>query len=94
MKLARSPEEEREREVNKSVTKVAEITRLVFGRSRNNRSWYILGVAHDAPDTFAVQASIASLLLVLVELIIRQDLKGKSSTENKDGSVVSPFERS
>lgn len=51
-------------------------------------------MAHDAPDTLAVQRSIASLLLVLVELVIRKDLKGKSSTENKDGGVVSPFERS
>lgn len=94
MKLARSPQEEREREVNESVTKVAGITRLVQGQSRTNGSRHILGVAHDAPDTFAVQSSISSLLLMFIELVIRKDLEGESSTKNKDGSVVSPFERS
>lgn len=52
-------------------------------------------MAHNAPDTFAVQSSIASsLLLVFVELVIRKDLEGKSGAENKDGGVVGPFERS
>lgn len=94
MELARSPEEKREREMDEGVTKVAGTSRLVDGRNRSNGSWYVLGVAHDTPDTFAVQCSIASLLLVLVELVVRKDLEGKSGTENKDGGVMSPFKRS
>lgn len=80
--------------MDERVTKVAGITRLVGVQSRTNGSWYVLGVAHDAPDTFAVQGGVSSLLLVLVKLIIRKDLEGKSGTENKDGDVMSPFKRS
>lgn len=80
--------------MDECVTKVAGITRLVGGQSKTHGSWYVLGVAHDAPDTLAVQGSISSLLLVLVKLIIRKDLEGKSGSENKDGGVMSPLKRS
>lgn len=94
VELARSPEEERERQVDESVTQVAGNNRSVEGQGRANGSCHILGVANDAPDAFAVESSIASILLVLVELVISQNLEGESSTEDKDGEVMGPFERS
>jgi hypothetical protein len=50
-------------------------------------------VANDAPDALAFQRSITLVLLVVVELVIGEDLKGKASAEDEDGQVVSPFDR-
>lgn len=91
MEFARSPEEEREREMNKSVAKVAEIITSVEDQAGLDGGCYLLGMAHDAPNTLTVQSDITSLL-VLVELIIRKDLKSETSAEDEDGKIVSPFD--
>lgn len=51
-------------------------------------------MSDNTPDAVAAHGSIASILLVFVELIIRKDLEGKPSTENEDSQIMSPFERS
>jgi hypothetical protein len=51
-------------------------------------------MAHNAPDTLTDEVIIAVVLLVLVQLVVGKDLEGEPGTEDEDGEVVSPLQRS
>lgn len=50
-------------------------------------------MANNAPDTVSVQRGVVGLL-VLIELVVGQDLEGEACTEDEDGQVVCPLDRS
>lgn len=95
VELARSPEEQREREVNQSITKIAtelESVTLSLSTRRRDSEGYSLGVADNAPDTSAVQR-VRVLLVVLGELVVGKDFEGETGAKDKDGKIVDPFNR-
>lgn len=54
----------------------------------------ILGVANDAPDAVKLDSSALGRLLMGIQLVIGKNLKGEAGTEDEDGEVVGPFNRS
>lgn len=58
------------------------------------RSFGLLRVANDAPDTVTIQGCALGLFLVAVELVVGKDLEGKAGAEYEDGQVVGPLQGS
>lgn len=85
MQFSAAPEEQGEGEMDKCISEVTVLFKVNKELDlKRNSGESLLGVAHDAPDTLTVHSSTRCLLLMAVQLIIGNCLKGKTNTKSEN----------